>query len=279
MSLLDLALQSSLIQNAFIAALLASLVGGLMGTFVVIKRMAFFSGSIAHAILGGIGISVWLERKQHLMYISPLLGATLAALLAAALCSSLKKTKGDRIDAILTSLWTFGMSLGIIFISLTPGYTTDLSSYLIGNILWVSSAELFYLSCLLLGALCFILFNYRALQLSSFDPVEARVQGIDVVSLERKLLFLISLTIVALIQIVGVILVMSLLTLPQMVALGLFRKLSSVLIASCIISCFISCVGMQLALVCNFPVGATIACFSALLFAGQQLLPNCLKCR
>jgi zinc transport system permease protein len=237
-----------------------------MGTFVVVKRISFFSGSISHAILGGIGIALWLERVHGITYASPLLGATVAACISSLICSYVHKTSEQRQDAILTVLWTAGMALGIIFISLTPGYTTDLNSYLIGNILWVSKIDLCYLLFLLLFILFFILRNFQALKLSSFDPIEARIQGINTAALERNLFILIALSVVALIQIVGVVLVMSLLTLPQMVALLFCKRLSKVLIASCLISCGITLSGMELALHWDFPVGATIACLAALIF-------------
>lgn len=270
MNLFELILHNSLMMNALLAALLASIIGGIMGTFVVIKRMAFFSGSISHAILGGIGLSLWLERV-HDLFFPPLLGAILAALISAYICTIVKKSRSD---ATLTALWTAGMSLGIIFISITPGYTTDLSSYLLGNILWVSKTEIFFLSVLLLGSLLFIISNFQALKLASFDPVEARLQGINTAALERNLLLLIALSVVALIQIVGVVLVMSLLTLPQMVSLLCWRTLSSVLIGSCFISCLVTLSGMQLAITMDLPVGATIACVAATLFTAGYLYKN-----
>lgn len=270
MNLVSLALSNPLILNACIAAILASCIGGVMGTFVVIKRMSFFSGSISHAILGGIGLSLWLERV-HALPLPPLVGAILAALLSTYLCTVMKKSRND---ATLTALWTTGMSLGIIFISITPGYTTDLSSYLIGNILWVSHEELIFLTLLLFISLFFSIKNFQALQLTCFDPVEARIQGINTKRLDNTLLLLIALTVVALIQIVGVILVMSLLCLPQMVSLLSFKRLGSVLIGSALISCLVTLSGMQLAITMDLPVGATIACLAALLFSITYTIKN-----
>ena len=266
-------LDNPLMQNALLAALLASIIGGIMGTFVVVRRISFFSGSISHSILGGIGIALWLQRVHGYTFISPLLGATVAACLSSLICSFLRKTGEERQDTTLTALWTAGMSIGIIFISITPGYTTDLSSYLIGNILWVSKTDLYYLAILLLFLVFFVARHFQALKLSSFDPVEARIQGVKTASLERNLFLLIALSVVALIQIVGVVLVMSLLTLPQMLALLFCKRLSSVLIASCLLSCLITLGGMELAFLWDWPVGATIACLAAFFFT----LGYCLK--
>lgn len=259
-------------RNVMIGALLASLIGGLMGTFVVVRRISFFSGSISHAILAGIGIALWLQRAHGIGSASPLLGATIAACLSSLICSFVRRSGEERQDATLTALWTAGMSIGIIFISITPGYTTDLSSYLIGNILWISKTDLVYLSALLIFLLFFVLRHFQALKLASFDPIEARIQGIKTASLERNLFLLISLSVVALIQIVGVVLVMSLLTLPQMVSLLFCRKLSTVLLSSCLLSCAITWGGLELALLWDWPVGATIASLAALLFTGASLL-------
>ena len=272
MNLFSLVFTDSLLLHAVLAALLASIIGGLIGSFVVIKRMAFFSGSISHAILGGIGLALWLGRVHDIPYTSPLVGAILAALLAAWLSTVVLKGRQNRSDAVLTALWTAGMALGIIFISITPGYTADLNAYLIGNILWVSHADLLFLAALLAGTLFFIISRFEALKLSSFDPIEARLRGIRTVQLERILLLLVALSVVALIQVVGIVLVMSLLTLPQMISLLFVKRLSHLLISSSLISCFVTLSGIQLAITMDIPIGATIACFAALLFTGTSCI-------
>lgn len=252
-------LENPLILPALLAGLASAVISGTVGTFVVVKRISFISGSISHAVLAGIGLSIWLERSFHLWEIPPLVGALVAAVAAAFCISHAERSLKEREDAIIATVWALGMALGIILISKTPGYTAELSSALLGNILWTSQTDI----CVLFGLAClcllFVAVHFQQLKLVLFDPIEARLQGIPLARLYRNLLVLIAVTVVALAQVVGIVLVMTMLTLPQLLA-GLFSsRLSTMIAFSIVASVLCTVTGLAVAFVCDWPAGASIA--------------------
>lgn len=201
-------------QNALWASVLSALVCGLIGSYIVVRRIVFVSGGITHASFGGLGLGVYLG-------ISPILSAGVAAVLAALGISSLSRGGEIREDSAIAGVWALGMALGVLFLTLTPGYTTGLSSYLFGNILLVSSTDLLCLAgfgSLLL--LCLVLF-YRPILYSIFDPDFSRTRGVRANRWNMFMLVIVSVGLVLCIRLVGIMLLMSLLTLPQSIV-GLF---------------------------------------------------------
>ncbi|MCK4311547.1 MAG: metal ABC transporter permease [Candidatus Cloacimonetes bacterium] len=255
----DALLHHSFLQNALLAGILASIVCGVMGTFVVIKRITFISGGIAHAVLGGVGIAYFLN-------IEPLIGAFAFAILAAIIIGLVKLKAGQQEDTVISALWAIGMALGVIFMYLTPGYSVDLLTYLFGNILMVTKSDLLILVILNVTILSVVFVLYRQFISISFDEEYSRLRGLNVNVLYIFLLILIALTIVVLIQIVGLILVIALLTLPAAIA-GLFtRTPASMMVLAVILGMLFTGGGMILSYEPNLPVGASIIILSGVVY-------------
>jgi zinc transport system permease protein len=258
--------------TALTAALLASLVSGVVGTFVTIKRLAFISGSISHAVLSGMGICLWLQRTQGIEYATPVVGALISALLFGVIFGWIHLRYKEREDSLIAALWAIGMAVGIIFISQTPGFNVELTSYLIGNLLWIRSADLWILGALDITTLCIIFAFYKHFLLICFDEEQAHLQGVPVNFFYLLLMVLISLSVVLLVNIVGVILVMMMLTIPPTIANLFTSRLSIMILLSVLIGALFSFIGIALAFTWNTPPGATIALISgSAYFLGQFL--------
>src|SRR5450759_3827892 len=211
--------------NAFLASLLAAISCGIVGTYIVSRRIVFISGGITHASFGGIGMGYY-------MGFDPILGAVLFGIFSALGIEFFTRKADLREDSAIAMLWSLGMALGIIFIFLTPGYAPNLMSYLFGNILTVSKMDLVYLSLLTLFVGAFMIIFYRMILFVSFDEEFALTNNVPVRLFNAILISLVALTIVLNIRVVGIILVMSLLTIPQAIANLFTKKFDSMMIAS-----------------------------------------------
>ncbi len=260
-------LENPLMLSAVLAGFSAAIVGGAVGTFVVVRRISFISGSISHAVLAGIGLVVWLERTCGFPSVSPLWGALLTAIAAALLIAHAERTFHQREDSVIASIWAAGMALGILLIAKTPGYTTELSNVLIGNILWVSQRDVAMLTILAAISILFITMKFQQLKLLVFDVDEAKLQGIHVNRLYSQLLVLIAITVVALTQVVGIVLVMTMLTLPQLLAALFCQRLSHMVVWSVVISMGCTAAGLVIAYDLDWPAGASIALVSIASYA------------
>jgi zinc transport system permease protein len=249
------------------AGLAASVSGGIIGTYVVTKRIVFISGSISHAVLGGMGLFLWLKRTYQLDFLSPIQGALVFALLSAALLGWVHLKYKEREDSIIAALWATGTSIGVIFITFTPGYNVELMNFLFGNILWATQGDL--IALLILDALVIAstrLF-YKKFQAICFDEKQAALQGLRVKPLYIFLLCLIALSVVVLIQVVGAILVIALLTIPTAATAGFTKRLSTLMKTSIGASMLFTCIGMYAAYELNWPPGATITLIAALFYS------------
>ena len=203
-------------QNALGASLLTAVICGLVGAYIVVRRIVFVSGGITHASFGGIGLGLYLG-------INPILSAAGAAVLAAFSIGKLSRSEGIREDSAIASVWALGMALGVLFMTLTPGYATSLPSYLFGNILLVTSGDLIALGALAIVLVLLFVLGYRRILYIAFDADFARVRGLRVELWERVLLLLVAVSLVLTIRSVGIMLLLSLLTLPQ-TTVGLFTS-------------------------------------------------------
>ncbi len=263
-----------LLLSALLAGLAASFVSGIIGAYVVVKRIVFISGSIAHSVLGGIGFCLWLERSQGVTWASPLLGALVSAVFSALLIGWIRLYYKQREDSVIAALWSIGMATGVLFISQTPGFNVELTNFLIGNILWVSKTDLYVLFALDIIVLAIVACLHKKFLAICFDEEQARLQGLPVNALYLLLLVLTAVSIVLLIQVVGIILVMTMLTIPAAIANLYTYKLSSVMAFGILLSSIFCVVGMMAAYHFDWPGGATIALVAGLSYVVALLLPT-----
>lgn len=263
------ALQYDFFVRALGAGLLASLTCGIIGSYVVTRRMASISGGLSHAAFGGLGLA-------HLLGFDPAWGASGFAVACGAALSLLSQ-RNRSMDTMIALLWAVGMALGMVFLSFSPGYTADLMSYLFGSILFVPPHYLVLLAILDVVILLLVGVFFRQLQAVSFDEEYARVVGLPVTILHLMQMVLISLAVVALIQVVGVVLVIALLTIPAMIArqwtdrLGHMMILASVLGAACCTAGLFGAWWLSTAEHVNVPTGPVIILIAATLYLASFL--------
>jgi zinc transport system permease protein len=259
-------------QHALLGSLFASIACGIIGTYIVTRRLVFISGGITHASFGGIGIGLYTG-------ISPILGAAIFSVLSAFGVEWLSKRKDMREDSAIAVFWTFGMAMGIIFSFLAPGFTPDLSTFLFGNILTITLSDIWMLAILSLVLIGFFTCFLTTIIYIAFDREYARSQRIPVRLFEYILMMFIALTIVACLRMIGIVLVISLLTLPQMTS-NLFTHSFKKIIFMSIGIGFMSCIGgLLLSYQLQVPSGASIIFFSILVYAFCKMGKTLYLCR
>ena len=252
-------LEYSFFQNALLGSLLASVLCGFIGTYIVTRRLVFISGGITHASFGGIGLGVFLG-------INPILSALVFSVLSAFGVQWMSRRGDVREDSAIAVFWTFGMSLGIICCFLSPGFMPDLPSFLFGSILTISQPDLWLLFVLLVvGAVVFALL-YRTILSVAFDADFARSQRLPVAFVEYLMMALIAMTIVGTLRMVGIVLSISLLTIPQMSANVLTRNFKRMIVWSILIGWADCLMGLGLSYALNVPSGASIIFVSILVY-------------
>jgi zinc transport system permease protein len=252
--------------SALLAGFAASITSGVVGSYVVVKRIVFISGSISHSVLGGMGLCLWLQRAYHLEWATPLFGALFAALASAYLIGLVHLRYREREDTVIAALWATGMSLGVIFIALTPGYNVELMNYLFGNILWVTRGDLLLILGLDAIVLLTAMLCHRKFLAICFDEQQAALQNVNVKGYYLLLLALVALSVVLLIQIVGAILIIALLAIPAAIATTMTARLSRVMGLAVLFSAAFTLLGVFFAYELNWPPGATIALTAALFY-------------
>ncbi len=253
-------LQYTFIQHAVIGSFFASIACGLVGTYIVTRRLVFISGGLTHASFGGIGLGLYLG-------VPPLLSAAVFAVLSSFGVEWLGKRKEMREDSAIAVFWALGMAVGVIFMFLSPGFAPDLSAYLFGNILTITRGDLLLLCCISAMLVAFFLLFRRPIVYVAFDREFARSQGIRVQLLEYVLMMFIALTIVACLRMVGIVLVISLLTIPQMTANLFSQRFGGIILLSIAIG-YLSCLGgLYLSFRMNIPSGASIIFISIIIYA------------
>ncbi|MEA2040331.1 MAG: metal ABC transporter permease, partial [Thermodesulfobacteriota bacterium] len=215
--------QQTFLQYALLTGLLASIACGVIGSYVVTRRITYIAGGIAHSVLAGMGAARYCETVYNWKWLHPLYGAVVAALVAAIIIGLVSLRARQREDTVIGAVWAIGMAIGILFIFKTPGYNEDLMSYLFGSILMVSANDLWLIAGLDVLIVTVVLVFYRQFLAVCFDEEFARLRGIRVEFYYLMLLCLIALTVVLLVTVVGIVMVIALLTLPAAIA-GKFSK-------------------------------------------------------
>lgn len=247
-------------QHALLGSLFASIACGIIGTYIVTRRLVFISGGLTHASFGGIGIGLYAG-------ISPILSAALFSVLTAFGVQWLSKRNDMREDSAIAMFWTFGMALGIIFSFLAPGFTPDLSAYLFGNILTITTTDIILLAILSTAQILFFSSFLHPIISIAFDPEFSRSQGLPVALFEYILMTFIALTIVLSLRMVGIVLVISLLTIPQMTA-NLFSNKFTHIVGLSIAIGYLCCMGgLFISYFLNVPSGASIIFLSIIIYA------------
>jgi len=245
------ALQYEFMRNALAAGLLAAVACGIVGVYVVVKRIVFISGGIAHTSFGGIGLGYFLG-------INPIIGALLFALGASLTIGVVTRRTKLPEDTAIGVLWAMGMALGVVLIGLTPGYAPDLMSYLFGNILTVPPHDLMLMLVLDAVILGVVVALYKEYLVVSFDEEYATAIGMPVEKLWLLLLGMIALTVVILIRVVGMILVIALLTFPAAMARQFTHNMKTMMVLSVLLGALFTVGGLALSYSLRLPSGATI---------------------
>ncbi len=218
--------------GSLIAALLSSVACGIVGPYVVVRRITYIAGGIAHSVLGGLGAAHYLRQVHGWYWLEPIYGAIVAALLAAMLIGHVSLRHREREDTLISALWAIGMATGLMFIYATPGYSTELMNFLFGDILLVPGDVLLLLAVLDAVLVVVALVFYQQLTAVCFDAEFARMRGLNASAYYLLLLALTAVTIVLLVQVVGVVLVIALLALPTAVSEAFGRKLWQMMLLS-----------------------------------------------
>jgi zinc transport system permease protein len=242
-----------------------------IGSFVVVKRIVAMSGSIAHSVLGGMGIFLWLRRTYGMDFLTPLQGALAAGIVSALLMGWIHLKYREREDTVIAAIWATGMSIGVVFIALTPGYNVELMNFLFGNILWVSHSDLALLLSLDVLIAGFVAVFYRRFLAICFDEQQALLQRVPVQALYLLLLCLVAIAVVLLIQVVGAILVITMLAIPAAIAGTLTHTLSRMMLIATVLGALFSSLGMFVSYELNWPPGATISLVAAVCYCFNLL--------
>lgn len=248
---LNVLITQPFMQHALLGGLLACIACGIIGPFVVARKISVIAGGLSHTVLAGLGIAYFLNK-------SPLAGALIAAVTAAWIIGWVTIRMKRYEEIIISILWAAGMAVGILFITLTPGYNADLMSYLFGNILLISKDSMYLLMTFDSIILILITLFYKQLLATAFDEEFTETRGINVQFYYLLLLTLIALTVVCLIQVVGLILVLALLTIPAAIAGQYVKFLKSIMISSILLGWLFVIIGLFLSYITNLPSGAII---------------------
>lgn len=258
------------LQNAFFASILASLACGIIGVIIVEKKLVMMSGGISHTSFGGIGLG-------YLLGIEPLIGGLIFSILAALGVIKIKNQTKTSEDTLLGMMWAAGMALGIVFISIRSGYPPDMTSYLFGDILTVSSMDLMFMLGLnvILVSTIFLFFEYWKAYL--FDEEFLQVLNFDIKKFEVVLYLLIAISIVVLIKAVGIILVIAMLTIPASIAKMFVKDLKQLIFFACFLGLLHFLLGLIVSYYVNISSGATIILVSTVSYGIFALLKKTLK--
>ena len=244
---------------------LASLAFGIIGTYVVTRRISYLAGAIAHCVFGGIGAGLYLQTVVGLKWFDPIYGAVASAILAAVIIGMVSLYSAQREDTVIGALWAVGMAAGLLFVDLTPGYF-DISSYLFGDILLLTQRDVWMVAVLDVVILALSIYFYNTLLAVCFDDEFAKLRGIPVGPFFILLLCLTALTVVLLVRMVGIVMVIALLTLPAAVAGHFARRLWQMMILAVLFCMAFTWSGLALSYTYNLSSGPTIIAIAGIVY-------------
>ena len=259
-------------QYAVATGVLASVACGVVGSYIVVRRITYVAGGISHCVLGGMGAAMYLNKVHGWHWLHPLHGATAMALAAALLIGLVGLRYKQREDTVISAVWAIGMAAGVLFITKTPGYASDLMSYLFGNILMVTPADLRLIGLLDAAVVASALVFYKQFLAVCFDEEYARARGLRVEFYYLFLLCLTALTVVLLVTVVGIIMVIALLTLPVAVAGHFAKRLWQMMVLSAVLSAVLTTAGLAISYGPDLPAGATIIVLAGAAYLATTLL-------
>lgn len=258
--------ENPFLQYALIGAVLSSVACGVVGSYVVSRRITYIAGGISHCVLGGIGAAVYLQRVMEWSWCTPTVGAIVAALISAAIIGGVTIRAKEREDTVVGALWAVGMAIGVLFISRTPGYAQDLTSYLFGNILMVTPSDVWMIGIVDVVVVAVCVWFHHRLQAVCFDEEFAEIRGVAVRRYYLLLLVMTAMTVVLLSMVVGVVMVIALLTLPVAVAGRFAKSMVQMMILGTMFSVAFTTSGLMASYGPELPAGATIILLAAAVY-------------
>jgi len=258
------------LRNALLAGVLSSILFGVLGSIVTVRRIGSLAGAVSHAVLGGIGMALYLSATI-IPGFPPIAGALIFAVLSAVIITLVTLKAKQREDTVINAIWVIGMSIGLLFIAKTPGYA-DPSTWLFGNILLISNMDLILLGILDIIVLFLVWRFYSQIEASSFDEEFARTRGVPVNRIFLLILCLTAVAIVLLQTFVGIVMVIAMLTLPSGCA-GIFsRSLGNMMLTSCLFAVLFSVSGLVSGWIFDLPVGAMTVIIAGIIFLGFSVI-------
>lgn len=249
-------LELPFLQNAVLAGILCSIGSGVVGTYVVLRRITYIAAAISHCVLGGLGAARYFSVVYNLPWLKPVYGAVITALLSALIIGWISLRAKEREDSIISALWAVGMSMGVLFIYKTPGYNEDLMNYLFGNILMVSSEELYLIAGLDVLTIILVSIFYKQTVAVCFDEEYARTRGVNVEFYYLLVLCMTALTVVLTVNVVGIIMVIALLTLPVAISSKIFNRVWKIMLGATLLGMIFTSTGLMVSYEPNLPSGA-----------------------
>lgn len=265
-------LQHSFLQHALLAGFLASVSCGIVGTYVVTRRISYLAGGIAHCVLGGMGFARYMQVVHGWTFFTPMIGAMVAALLAAFIIGWIKIKASERTDTVISAFWGMGMAIGILFIAKTPGYGEDLMGYLFGNILLVTGNDLLAIAVLDLVIVVTALLFHKQFVAVCFDEEFARLRGINTQLFYFLMLALTALTVVLMVSVVGIVMVIVMLTLPAAMAGRFTQRMGPMMALAAAICAGLTICGLAVSYAPDLPAGATIIMLAGISYLATILL-------
>jgi len=259
------------VRNALLAGILSSILFGVLGSVVTVKRIAGLAGAISHAVLGGIGLALYLAAKNIVPGLPPIVGALVFAVISAALIGFVSLKAKQREDTVINALWAIGMSIGIVFIAKTPGYA-DPMSYLFGNILLVSTRDLVLLAVLDVVVIFLAWRYYPQIEASAFDEEFARTRGVKTDIVFLVLLGVTAVAVVLLQTFVGIVMVIAMLTLPAGTSGYFAKNLAGMMVLGTLFSFVFSVAGLVVSWGLDLPTGAVVVLVAGAAFLAASAL-------